>query len=299
MEHQNNGVVNDTPFTVQTDDNNVYPQPAVPKPTFGPVPPIVMPVPPPVGGYDGQMPITGMPPQQPQPAEKKRYLGMAIAAFVVSFFSGLIGLILAVMAQSELNKDKDRYKGQGLNIAAFVISGINLLLSIILSISFATGMVQGTREAIEHSAASSSQNAPSHRHAHVEHHEDSDDDVDGHTSDTYPDIQAWVDAHPENFKDFHDADGQLTSKVTGQGNDTLMIDMTTQADFNGQIDDATKAKIDEQMGKAVSIMVPAIEQDVIQLRAAGFPNAVAKVVVHIGSTYSYTTTVDNKGIVQS
>ncbi|KFF30548.1 hypothetical protein BBOMB_1403 [Bifidobacterium bombi DSM 19703] len=243
--------------------------------------------------------MPNMAPQYQQP--QKKYLGMAIAAFVVSFFSGLIGLIIAIMAQVKLSKEKGRYKGQGLNIAAFVISGINLVLSIILSVAFTSGVLQGTREALEGSAASSSQTR-SHHDAHSERSKDQGADsgkADSQSAGRYADVQAWVDAHPENFKDFHDADGQLTSKVTGQGNDTLMIDMTTQADFNGQIDDATKAKIDEQMGKAVSIMVPAIEQDVIQLRAAGFPNAVAKVVVHIGSTYSYNATVDDKGMVQS
>jgi hypothetical protein len=62
---------------------------------------------------------------------QRRYSGMAIAGFVVSFFCGLLGLIFSIMGHNECKRSEGMVDGDGLAIAGIVISAIGLLIWII------------------------------------------------------------------------------------------------------------------------------------------------------------------------
>lgn len=60
--------------------------------------------------------------------------GLAIAGFVLSFFCGLLGLILSAIAKSEIAKSNGRLGGDGLATAGIVISIISLVFGLIYAI---------------------------------------------------------------------------------------------------------------------------------------------------------------------
>ena len=53
--------------------------------------------------------------------------GLAIAGFVVSFFCAIVGLVLSLVALSQINNSKIPLGGKGLAIAGMVISLVGLL----------------------------------------------------------------------------------------------------------------------------------------------------------------------------
>lgn len=63
---------------------------------------------------------------------KKRWNGFAVAGFVLSFFSGLLGLIFSIIGVNNASKYDD--KGKGLAIAGIIISCIDLIIELILII---------------------------------------------------------------------------------------------------------------------------------------------------------------------
>ena len=63
---------------------------------------------------------------------KKRWNGFAVAGFVLSFFSGLLGLIFSIIGVNNASKYDD--KGKGLAIAGIIISCIDLIIEFILII---------------------------------------------------------------------------------------------------------------------------------------------------------------------
>lgn len=71
-----------------------------------------------------------MPPIPPPPVPT-RTSGLAIAGFVVSFFCGLLGLVLSLLGLSECKKSNGRVTGDGLAIAGIVISIVSTLIVIL------------------------------------------------------------------------------------------------------------------------------------------------------------------------
>lgn len=70
--------------------------------------------------------------------------GLAIAALVVAFFSGLVGLILGIVAHRQIRRDGTR--GSGLAVAAIVIGAVRLLVEIPLGIILAIGLFTGSSD---------------------------------------------------------------------------------------------------------------------------------------------------------
>ena len=70
--------------------------------------------------------------------------GLAIAALVVAFFSGLVGLILGIVAHRQIRRDGTR--GSGLAVAAIVIGAVRLLVEIPLGVILAIGLFTGSSD---------------------------------------------------------------------------------------------------------------------------------------------------------
>lgn len=89
--------------------------------------------------YQPQFPQTGQPGQQfggfPQKAKTN---GLAIAALVCSFFCGILGIILGIVAIGQINKTNEG--GKGLAIAGIAIGAASILFTwMILGASAASG----------------------------------------------------------------------------------------------------------------------------------------------------------------
>lgn len=78
--------------------------------------------------YQPQFPQPGQPGQQfggfPQKAKTN---GLAIAALVCSFFCGLLGIILGIVAISQINKSNEG--GKGLAIAGIAIGAVSIVFT--------------------------------------------------------------------------------------------------------------------------------------------------------------------------
>ena len=76
--------------------------------------------------YQPQFPQPGQPGQQfggyPQKAKTN---GLAIAALVCSFFCGILGIILGIVAINQINKTNEG--GKGLAIAGIVLGAVGML----------------------------------------------------------------------------------------------------------------------------------------------------------------------------
>lgn len=64
---------------------------------------------------------------------------MAIVGFIVSFFFGIVGLILGIIALNQ-TKELDG-EGRGLSIAAIIISSVSIVMKIIIFIVVIAGAV--------------------------------------------------------------------------------------------------------------------------------------------------------------
>ena len=89
--------------------------------------------------YQPQFPQQGQPGQQfggyPQKAKTN---GLAIAALVCSFFCGILGIILGIVAIGQINKTNEG--GKGLAIAGSAIGAVSILFTwMILGASAASG----------------------------------------------------------------------------------------------------------------------------------------------------------------
>ena len=89
--------------------------------------------------YQPQFPQQGQPGQQfggyPQKAKTN---GLAIAALVGSFFCGILGIILGIVAIGQINKTNEG--GKGLAIAGIAIGAVSILFTwMILGASAASG----------------------------------------------------------------------------------------------------------------------------------------------------------------
>ncbi|NIJ05333.1 DUF4190 domain-containing protein [Frigoribacterium faeni] len=70
-----------------------------------------------------------------------RYNVLAIVGFILAFVFSLAGLVVSIIAFSQIKKTGER--GRGLALAGIIISVVFMILSIVLSISvFSAGMSQ-------------------------------------------------------------------------------------------------------------------------------------------------------------
>ena len=71
----------------------------------------------------------------PSPMVTPRTSGLAIAGFVISFFCGLVGLILSILAYNDCKKSRGIVKGEGLAVAGIAISILSLLLAVLAAVA--------------------------------------------------------------------------------------------------------------------------------------------------------------------
>jgi hypothetical protein len=125
----------DQPGFPPPSDQQGYPQqpgqPGYPPPPPGGYPPPGAGYPPPgPGGYPP--PPAGYP---PMPEQQQGFSGLAIAGFILSFFGGLLGFVLSLIAIFQTGKGKKR--GRGLAVAGVVISvvvaGVGIAVVVALS----------------------------------------------------------------------------------------------------------------------------------------------------------------------
>jgi Zn-finger nucleic acid-binding protein len=79
-----------------------------------------------------------MPPMQYAPSMANMggsFSGLAIAGFICSFFCGLLGLILSIMAYNQINRSGNRIGGKGLAVAGVIISVLNIGLGIMIRLA--------------------------------------------------------------------------------------------------------------------------------------------------------------------
>lgn len=93
-------------------------------------------------GQHPQAPYVTPPQQQYQQPPQQRWNVWAIAGFIVSFFAGIIGIVLSVIGVVQVRRNRE--KGQGLAIAGIVIGALRVIAAIIMSIIFAMNFANGT-----------------------------------------------------------------------------------------------------------------------------------------------------------
>jgi hypothetical protein len=97
--------------------------------------------PPPGGGYPpspgGYPSGDGYPPAAPQ---QQRFSGLAIAGFILSFFGGVVGFVLSLIAIFKTGKGKKRGRGLAVSgvIISVVVAGLGIALVVASSNSTAT-----------------------------------------------------------------------------------------------------------------------------------------------------------------
>lgn len=82
------------------------------------------------------------PGQQGQPGQQQPFSGLAIFAFISAFIIGLLGLIMAFVAASNIGRTGKR--GKGLAVAAMIIGAVNTLFQIIVGIILVVGLIAGS-----------------------------------------------------------------------------------------------------------------------------------------------------------
>ena len=80
-------------------------------------------------------------------------LVLGISSFACTCFTGIIGLILGIMALGQINKSQGRVSGKGLAIAGIATSSLGMLMTILL-IGLLLPAVQATREAARRTQSS-------------------------------------------------------------------------------------------------------------------------------------------------
>jgi hypothetical protein len=81
----------------------------------------------PQGPY-GQPPY-GQSPYGQSPYSQPKTNGLAIAGFICAFLFSLVGLILSIIALSQINKSNGMQKGKGLATAGIIISVVFMAIS--------------------------------------------------------------------------------------------------------------------------------------------------------------------------
>lgn len=115
------------PFAAPGDQPPQQP-PQAPPPGYG-TPPQGYGAPPP--GY-GQPPAYGAAPGYGPPATERTNT-LAIIGLIAAFFCGLAGVVMGIIARSQIKQRGER--GDGLAIAAIVVGALNILIGIALATS--------------------------------------------------------------------------------------------------------------------------------------------------------------------
>jgi type IV pilus assembly protein PilA len=74
-----------------------------------------------------------MPPMPPPVVP--RWSGLAIAGFVLSFFCGLLGLILSILGYNECRRSNGTVKGEGLALAGIIISALLGIVGVLAAVA--------------------------------------------------------------------------------------------------------------------------------------------------------------------
>lgn len=78
--------------------------------------------------------------QSTQAFQPQKTNGLCIAGFIISFFSGLIGLILSIVGLVQVNKNPNE-KGRGLGIAGIILGAIGLVCQIIAIVNIVNNIL--------------------------------------------------------------------------------------------------------------------------------------------------------------
>jgi hypothetical protein len=60
---------------------------------------------------------------------------LAVAGFVLSFFCGVVGLVLSIMAYHDVRQSQGHLSGEGLATAGMVISVVNMVIGVMVALS--------------------------------------------------------------------------------------------------------------------------------------------------------------------
>jgi Zn-finger nucleic acid-binding protein len=60
--------------------------------------------------------------------------GLAIAGFICSFFCGLLGLVLSIMAINQINRSNGHIGGRGFSTAGIIISVLSMMLGLLMNL---------------------------------------------------------------------------------------------------------------------------------------------------------------------
>ena len=88
----------------------------------------------------GYPPTAAPPPGYPQPGMapmggEVKTNTLAIVGLICAFLCSLIGLVLSIVALTQINKSQGMQKGKGLAIAGIIISALMIVASIIINIA--------------------------------------------------------------------------------------------------------------------------------------------------------------------
>ena len=75
------------------------------------------------------------PPMMPGHGVRPATSGMAIAGLVLSFFCGVLGLILSIIAFNEVKRSQGRLTGEGLTVAGIIVSVINMIVGLAIALA--------------------------------------------------------------------------------------------------------------------------------------------------------------------
>ena len=224
-----------------------------------------------------------VPPELPDETEKDTN-DLAIAGFIVSFVLWPIGLILCIVAHTQINKKKQ--KGIGFVVGGYIVSVISIIITILLIV----GVIP--KPTLPWEVQQSEQQTAEQKSLPVEGtqlDDQAEPTEEPSTSDAmYNSIQDWIDKSSDVQK-AQDSMKSLTDagyavEFSDNGDDTLGYNITLPEELQNVTPDQ-KAQLDEQFSSgtttsAFSSIAQALDQQ-------GFDSP--KVNLHISSTdNSYT-----------
>ena len=68
---------------------------------------------------------------------------LAIVGFILSFFCGLVGLILSIIAKAKISSSGGALTGGGFALAGIIVGGVVFLIQVAYAIIMAGGGIQG------------------------------------------------------------------------------------------------------------------------------------------------------------
>lgn len=208
---------------------------------------------------------------------------LAIVAFVMSFFGGVIGLILSIIAQTRFAKreNANKYRGQGLNLAAFFISIVMLIVTVLFSAVVLSG-ISADSTTTDHESSSYAQSK--HQHDNTGKDTNADGDASDHdTNKTYTTIQEYLDDHNDLTQSQIEAFNQngMHATVYGEGKTALVLDVELNDKASlSHASQSDKKQAQDKMATVFDIETHTFTEILGKLEKAGFPNAHVKVHVH-------------------